>query len=143
MEKETIKAKTQHVNTAPASRRIHRNKGIDRGEGDKEEEESKYEVETNKRQLTEYVRAVNKNTELFSTEDADKILDTLLDYAHKNGFKNYTVADDKYKVKLPFISAQGEKVIIKVEISNVDSEKVCVDFSKGEGDSLVFYKGFK
>lgn len=105
MEKEAIKAKAQHVNTAPASRRTYRNKGADRGEGDEEEEENKYELETNKRRLTEYVRAVNKNTELFSTEDADKILNTLLDYAHEKGFKDYTVADEKYKVKLPFISA--------------------------------------
>ena len=88
------------------------------------------------------MKAINKNTELFSTEDADTILDTLIDYADKNGFKDYTVAKDKYKVKLPYISAQGEKVNIKVEISKVDSNTVCVDFTKEDGDSLVFYKGF-
>ncbi len=131
------------MNTAPASRRTYRSKGHDRGEGTEENgEESKYDVEQDIRKLGDYVKAVNKNTELFSSENADTILDTLVDYADKNGFSDYTVAKDKYKVKLPYISAKGEKAIIKVEISKVDSNTVCVDFTKGDGDSLVFYKGF-
>lgn len=49
---------------------------------------------------------------------------------------------DKYKLKLPIVNALNEKVVFKVELLKVGDDKVCADFTKADGDCLVFYKEF-
>jgi len=88
------------------------------------------------------VRVINKNTELFSTYDPDTILETILDYLKEMGYDKFTVSKDKYKVKLQFINKEQEQGEMKVEILKADEKKVCIDFTKLDGDSLVFYKEF-
>lgn len=92
--------------------------------------------------MDEYIRIINKNTELFSTADPDLILDTLIQYAETQGYKNFQVAKDKYKMKLSLVNKEGEPCEMKVELLKADPEKICIDFTKTDGDSLVFYKEF-
>jgi hypothetical protein len=51
------------------------------------------------RKLDQYVRVVHKNTEFFSTYDAEMLLQNLSAYANETGFE-MTVQSDKYKIKL-------------------------------------------
>lgn len=46
-------------------------RGAHRGDGD--EEETKFELEDSKRLVEDYVRIVHKNTEFFSTYDAETL----------------------------------------------------------------------
>jgi hypothetical protein len=88
-------------------RRAYR--GAHRGEGEEEEEEKKFAIDDSKRNLEEYVRVINKNTELFSTYDAEAILETILDYLKEMGYDKFKLSKDKYKIKdLQFITKDGE-----------------------------------
>lgn len=93
------------------------------------------------RQIDEYIRIVNKNTELFSTEDADVLLDTIVDFADKQGYK-YQVAKDKYKVKVEMLLGE-EKIDLTAKISKVDATKNCIEINRTGGDQLVFFEQFK
>jgi len=66
---------------------------VHRGEGG-EEEESK----TSERVVEEYVRYVQKNTEIFSSHSADELFDSIQDYVEKKGYKHKLV-DKQYKLK--------------------------------------------
>lgn len=84
---------------------------------------------------------MNKNTELFSTSDADTLLDTIVDFAEKQGYK-YQVAKDKYKVKLEILLGE-EKIDISAKISKAAADKYCIEFNRTGGDSMLFYDQFK
>ena len=116
---------------------------VKRSDGQEGEEEKKYEILPSdcKRELEEYVRIWDKKTELFSTADPDVLLEMLADYSEQQGFE-YAVAPNKYKVKLPIVTEGGDKVEMKIELFRVDPEKVCVDFTKTDGDKLHFYNEF-
>lgn len=62
-----------------AARRQYR-RGVNRGKGEEGEEENKYSLEETKREMEEYVRIINKNTEFFSTADPNQLLDELAGY---------------------------------------------------------------
>jgi hypothetical protein len=117
-----------------AQRRAYR--GAHRGDGDDEEEEK-----IEKRNIEEYIRVVNKNTEIFSTEDPDVLLGTIVDFADKQGYK-YQVAKDKYKVKLEILLGE-ETVDMTIKISKVDANKHCIEINRTGGDQLVFFEQFK
>ena len=123
-----------------AQRRAYR--GAHRGEGEEEHEEEKFEIDESKRHLGEYVRVINKNTEIFSTADPSILLEALLGYIKMMGYSQYQVSKDKYKVKLSFISKKDEEGEMKIEVLSVGKDKVCVDFTKLQGDCLVFFKEF-
>jgi len=91
--------------------------------------------------LDEYFRVVNKNTEVFSTYDPDTLLDTIVDFAEKQGFK-YEVAKDKYKVKLEILLGE-EKIDITAKISKATADKYCLEFNRTGGDSILFFEQFK
>lgn len=57
-----------------------------RGEGGEEEE-----AKTQERVLEDYVKYVAKNTEIFSTHSPDELLDSILDYVEKMGYKHKLV----------------------------------------------------
>ena len=61
-------------------------RGVHRGEGNAEEESK-----TQERVLEDYVKYVAKNTEIFSTHSADELLDSILDYVEKMGYKHKLV----------------------------------------------------
>jgi len=111
-----------------AQRRAYR--GAHRGEGEEEHEEEKFEIDESKRHLGEYVRVINKNTEIFSTANPSIILEALLGYIKMMGYSKYQVSKDKYKVKLSFISKKDEEGEMKIEVLGVGKDKVCVDFTK-------------
>ena len=92
--------------------------------------------------MDEYLDVIAKNTELFSTADPDTLLDSLLAYAEALGYTEYKLSKDKYKLKLPILNAKNQKVEIKIEILKVDHEKVCVEFTKLDGDFLTFVDEF-
>ena len=78
---------------------------------------------------------------MFSTYDPDTLLDTLVDYAEKQGYK-YQVAKDKYKVKLEILLGE-EKVDITAKISKVSADKYAIEFVRTGGDSIIFFDQFK
>jgi len=89
-----------------------------------------------------YVRFVCKNTEFFSTYDAEVLLSNLIQFADAQGFK-CDVSKDKYKVKISVLLDEGETVDLVSRILKVDDEKVCMEFSKtGCCDSLLFFDQF-
>ena len=92
--------------------------------------------------MDEYVRFINKNTELFSTQDPDVLLEEILNYAETQGYKDYKVSKDKYKIKLPVVTKVGEYTEMTIEILKADQNKVCIDFTRAGGDTLPFYNEF-
>lgn len=115
-----------------AQRRAYR--GAHRGEGDNEEEEK-----IEKRNIEEYIKVVNKNTDMFTTEDPDVLLDIIVDFAEKQGYK-YQVAKDKYKIKIEMLIGEEEKIDITAKISKVDANKNCIEINRTGGDQLVFFE---
>lgn len=79
-------------------------KGKVRGDGDGGEEEQKEQV----RELEEYVRIIEKKTELFSTFDADDIFQALLEHAEHECL-SFQPASDKYKIKMEYMIGEGKK----------------------------------
>ncbi len=45
-------------------------------------------------------------------------------------------------MKLPIVNSMGQRIVIKIDILQVDETKVCVNFTKIEGECLAFYKEF-
>jgi hypothetical protein len=60
------------------------------------------------RVIEEYIRVINKNTELFSTADPDELLHTLIKFAELSGCSEYVISKDKYKVTLPLFVKKME-----------------------------------
>ncbi len=89
-----------------------------------------------------YERIVHRNTEFFSTEKEDVLMQELIQYADSQGYK-VTLAKDKFKAKVAVLLEGGEVVEIKANIMKVDENKVCVEFSKGgDYDSMKFYEEY-
>lgn len=114
-----------------AARRQYRHV-IKRGEG-AEGEESKFDVEETKRQIEEYVRLVNKNTEFFTTTDPSEMLEELAGYFEEKGYK-FQISKDKYKIKVLITIEGDEPVEITVKILKAAPEKYCVEFNRTNGD---------
>lgn len=118
-----------------AQRRQYRKGTVNRSEpsrGDGEEE-NKYGVEEQKRQIEEYVRLVGKNTEFFTTENPDEVLDELVGYFEEKGFK-VNIAKDKYKLKVTQPIDEEFDVEFTVRILKAAAEKYCVEFNRNGGD---------
>lgn len=125
-----------------AQRRQYRKGTVNRGHGEEGQEESKYQIEEeNKRQIEEYVKLFNKNTEFFTTEQPDIILQELEGYFEEKGYK-VQVAKDKYKVKVEILSESQAPVEMNIKITKADHEKFCVEFNKSGGDALDFFKHY-
>ena len=122
-----------------AQRRLYR-KIINRGENEAEEE--KYSERT----IEEYVRFVQKNTEFFSTWTPNEIWEELKAYFQEKGYKFETVGD-KYKLRVLVndIAVEDEKeqplppVEITIKILKAAPEKYCVEFTRTDGDQLVYF----
>jgi hypothetical protein len=125
-----------------AQRRQYKKGTVNRGHGE-EGEENKYALdEENKRSLDEYVRVLNKNTEFFTTELPDDILQEILGYCEEKGMKA-VAAKDKYKVRVEGAAAEGGALVeASVVISKAGEGKYCVEFKKAAGDALDFFKLF-
>ena len=92
--------------------------------------------------MKEYVPAMNKMTDLFSTDHPDFLLNLLVEYANKVGISSMKVSDDKFKIKLSFLLASGFKMNMNIEFLDAGNEKVCIEFTKTEGDSIAFLEEF-
>ena len=119
-----------------ASRRVYR-KAVNRGNVEEGEEESKYDVEESIREIEEYVRFVNKNTEFFSTANPNELLNELAGYFEEKGYK-FDIAKDKYKVKVAMIEG-NDSIEMTVKILKATPEKYCVEFNRTSGDQLLFF----
>jgi len=71
-------------------------RGAEDGDDD---EEMKDETSKKNFPLEDYIRIVHKNTEFFSTYDADTLLSVLAKLSDKEGFK-FEEAKDRYKAKI-------------------------------------------
>ncbi len=89
------------------------------------------------RELEEYARLIHKNTEMYSTYDADTLLAVLDEMTEVLGAK-MDVADDKYKVKLNIAMPTGT-IEMKVRILKVKEGLNCLEFSRVSGDQLEFF----
>jgi len=87
--------------------------------------------------IDEYFRVINKNTEMFSSYDPDTLLDTIVDFAEKQGFK-FDVAKDKYKVKFEILLGE-EKIDMTIKISKAAADKYCIEINRTGGDSMLFF----
>lgn len=114
---------------------------MNRSHGENGEEE-KYSLDDPKRVLEEYVRVVNKNTEFFTTENPDEVLDEILGYFDEKGYKA-ACAKDKYKVKVEILSEEQAPVDICIKIMKAAADKYCVEFIRTEGDQLDFLKVYQ
>lgn len=87
------------------------------------------------------MRIVNKNTELFSTYDADTLFETILDFAEKQGYK-FQASPDKYKAKIEILL--GEEVVdITAKVTKAAADKNVVEITRTGGDSILFFEQFK
>jgi len=91
--------------------------------------------------MEEYVKIVNKNTELFSLFDAETLWTALLEFVESQGIK-HEMAKDKYKMKLQILIPEGDRIDMTVKVLKVDHEKVCLEFSRTGGDQLIFFSEF-
>ena len=95
--------------------------------------------------MEEYVRYVNKNTELFSTADPDYLLEELEAALVNQGYK-VNIASDKYKIKIQKDVIESEDSIylmaMNIKILKAGTDKYCVEFNKTQGDQLSFFKEF-
>lgn len=78
---------------------------------------------------------------MFSTSEPDILLDTIVDFAEKQGYK-YEVSKDKYKVKVEILLGE-EKIDITAKITKAAAEKYCIEFNRTGGDSILFFDQFK
>lgn len=89
---------------------------------------------------------MSKATDLFSTYDAETILNTLIDMAEIE-CSEFNVAKDKYKVKMEFLLGEEEGVQstleVQARICKVDDQKVCVELSRVSGDMFTYYQYYK
>lgn len=132
LEKEAQKAQQKAQGGAIAARRQYRKGVVHRGNAEGEEE-SKYDLEETKREIEDYVRLVNKNTEFFTSEDPDKLLNEIAGYFEESGYK-FDVAANKYKVKGTIIIEGEESIDMTIKIFKADNGKYAVDFSRNGGD---------
>lgn len=71
---------------------------------------------------------MNKNTEFFTTENPDDILDELVGYFEEKKFK-VLLAEDKYRVKVALPADQDQDSIeMNINIMKAGADKYCVDF---------------
>ena len=89
-----------------AQRRAY--KGAHRGEGDEEAEEEKFQIP--QRKIEKYLRLVNKNTEFFSSNEPEELLEMFMKYLEKSGAK-FEVAKDKFKVKAQVENGEGGEMV--------------------------------
>jgi len=85
---------------------------------------------------------VGKNTEFFTTENPDDVLDELVGYFEEKGFK-VNIAKDKYKLKVTQPIDEEFDVEFTVRILKAAAEKYCVEFNRNGGDQLIFLNQFK
>lgn len=84
---------------------------------------------------------MKKNTEIFSLNPPDELLDAVIDFIEKSGYKHKLV-DSQYKVKYQILSEGEEEVDVTAKITRVNKDKYCIEFERKGGDSLAFYNHF-
>lgn len=131
---------------AGASRRQYKNLGAHRG--DEEEEEGKHDVAATaiKRILEPYQEVVKKNTEFFTTEIPENLVNEIGGYLQSQG--HLTVLDkNKYKFKVTLKQEKGTEeesapLELTVKILDASNGRYCVEFSRTAGDQLQFFDEF-
>jgi hypothetical protein len=85
------------------------------------------------------VKLVNKNTEFFTTENPDIVLEELIGYFFDKGCKTI-VADGKYKIKVQQSIYKELDLEYTIRILKATHDKYCVEFNRNGGDQLEFFK---
>lgn len=114
---------------------------MNRGHGEDGTEEEKYDVEEVKREIEEYVRFVQKNTEFFTTADPETLLGEIAGYFEEKGY-TFAVAKDKYKIKGTILVDKEDPIDVTVKILKADKDKYCVEFTRTGGDQLQFFNQY-
>lgn len=90
------------------------------------------------KELDQYERVFNNNTEFFSTYNPDMIEEAFVQYLAKDKIE-FKASKTKYKIKFTkpgtddFDNKVADNVEICVRILQVDNSKVCVEFTKLAG----------
>jgi len=83
------------------------------------------------------VSVCNKNTELFTTTDADTLFESLIEAATISGIK-CKVSGTTYKVKMTKDIEDGSELKITASILSA-GDKNCLEFIKNEGNKVHFF----
>ena len=162
IQKEQERAAQVHAGVGGAGRRQYKNVTTHRGEADDAmDDESKHEViEVKKRTLDPYFDFVKKNTEFFTLEDPQAIIDEIGGYLQDQGHE-VKLDDNKYKLTVTLKNAlvdeedqqdgageaQAEEAPVQMAIKILTVEgsspaKYCVEFARKGGDQLQFFEEF-
>ena len=108
-----------------------------------------------KKQLEDYVDAVELNSVFFTSMNPDVIEEKLLKTLKDEGVKDVTIHKDKYKIKFEKIEYPIQKVsekeqakiedavMIQVRINKVSESMVAVQFQRLRGTKIAFINNFK
>lgn len=139
---------------AGASRRVYKNVGAHRGDegddrsGEGKEEEAKHElsVAASKRTIETYTEVVKKNTEFFTSETPENLINEIGGLFQELG--HIVVLDaKKYKFKVTLKQDDGTEestapVELTVKILDASNGRFCVEFNRTGGDQLQFFDEF-
>lgn len=96
--------------------------------------------------LLAYEKVFAQNTEIFSTCNPDDIEAALIEYLRNKEKIEPTINKDKYKIKFSLTTkGQDENVqttTMVVRILKVDDKTSCVEFTKSDGNNVLFHEHF-
>ena len=97
------------------------------------------------KELLQYEKIFNTNTEFFSSCNPDLIEDQSLVNLKEHGVQP-KISDSKYKLKFDIFSkdnsGNNQEVKMTIRILRVDEQKYCVEFTKLAGDQIRFTEHF-
>ena len=156
--KEQERAAQMHAGVG-AGRRQYKNVTTHRGDAEEEQDdEAKHEILAPvKRALDPYVEFVKKNTEFFTLENPEALIDEIGGYLQDEGHK-VKLDGKKYKFNVTLKSEPAEEeagageavaeeapveMVIKIlQVEGAAPNKYCVEFSRKGGDQLQFFEEF-
>ena len=98
------------------------------------------------KELLAYEKVFAQNTEFFSSCNPDMIEEALVEHLRSKEKIEPAVNKSKYKIKFT-LCTKGQDDITQntefcVRILKVDDEKVCVEFTKINGNNVLFHEHF-
>jgi len=96
--------------------------------------------------LLDYEKVFAQNTEFFSTCNPDDIVTALLDHLRTKEKVEPKVSKDKYKIKFELTTTGQDETVqttkITTRILKVDDKTCCVEFTKSDGNNVLFHEHF-
>jgi hypothetical protein len=96
--------------------------------------------------LLAYEKVFAQNTEIFSTCNPDDIEAALLEFLRNKENIEPSVNKDKYKIKFSLTTKGQDETVqtttMVVRILKVDDKTNCVEFTKTDGNNVLFHEHF-